>query len=331
MPVRDFKILSIDGGGIKGLFAASILQAVEEKYGPTHQYFDLICGTSTGGIIALGLGAELSAQEIVNFYELEGPKIFASNGRLQRKIALAKQLIWGAKYSAIPLQSALTNVFKDKTMGESKTRLCIPAVDLKSSSGVVFKTPHHGSFVRDGKIKMADVALATSAAPTYFPIAKIESKFNRLVDGGLWANNPALIGTIEAMSYFVGEGKSYNKISILSLSNLNFASGLSSKTPANASIWHWRSALIETTLTAQSKGTQNIMEIAHKNMVFPFHKYVRIHEPEILSNDLNRIQLDRADTRTLEFIKELGFAQSTRYLSNADFNHFFFQKQNHWK
>ncbi len=188
-----FRVLTIDGGGIKGVFAASFLAELEKTLGePLVDHFDLISGTSTGGIIALGLGMGLPAAEILSFYETHGPKIF-SKGRL----GFLRQWM-EAKYSSEPLKSALEEVFGARLLGDSKTRLLIPSLNLETGEVHVFKTAHHERFVRDDKEKVVDVALATAAAPTFFPTHNLESG-TPLIDGGMWANNPMSAAAVEAL------------------------------------------------------------------------------------------------------------------------------------
>jgi len=159
------KILSIDGGGIKGVFPASFLATVEDTVGGNvGDFFDLIVGTSTGGIIALGLGMGMSARDILQFYEDLGPIIFHGSrvGRILRSLVRAK-------YDQEPLRNALTNTFGDRRLGESKTRLMIPSLDLETGEVYIYKTSHVPHLQRDYKERIVDVALATAAAPTYFP------------------------------------------------------------------------------------------------------------------------------------------------------------------
>lgn len=188
-----FRILTIDGGGIKGVFAASFLAELEATLGePLVDHFDLISGTSTGGIIALGLGMGMSAAEILSFYETHGPQIF-NNGRLGFLRGLTN-----AKYSREPLRKALEEVFGARLLGDSKTRLLIPSLNLETGEVHVFKTAHHERFIRDYKEKVVDVALATAAAPTFFPAHNLESG-TPLIDGGMWANNPMGTAAVEAL------------------------------------------------------------------------------------------------------------------------------------
>lgn len=192
-----FQILALDGGGIKGLFSAAFLSKLEEDLNTKiTDHFDLIVGTSTGGIIALGLGLGLSPRELVEFYFKKGPQIF-------RKIPLWTSLknMFFAKYSGSALESVFqeNNCFGSKLLGESKKRLVIPSYNIDTNDVHVFKTAHHERFKRDYKIPAWKIARATSAAPTFFPISKnIDS--TRLIDGGVWANNPAMVGLFEAIA-----------------------------------------------------------------------------------------------------------------------------------
>ena len=187
------RILSIDGGGIKGAYAASVLASLED--GLAHSigtYFDLIVGTSTGGIIALGLGAGLRAADIVQFYRGHGPKIFAG-GRMTR---LLRQ-IGIAKYDNVTLRNTLEATLGQRTIGESRVRLVIPSASLESGRIHLYKTPHHPRLTTDWAKTMVEAALATAAAPAYFPVGRAISGLP-LVDGGLFANNPMGIAAVEA-------------------------------------------------------------------------------------------------------------------------------------
>lgn len=192
-----FQILSLDGGGIKGVFSAAFLAKLEEDLKTNIiDHFDLIVGTSTGGIIALGLGLGQSPKELVEFYFNKGPEIF-------KKIPIWTNVkkVFVNKYSG----DRLENIFKEdrcfgkKLLGHSKKRLVIPSYDIDSGDVHVFKTAHHERFRRDYKIPIWKIARATSAAPTFFPTCKKIDNI-RLIDGGVWANNPTMVGLIEAVS-----------------------------------------------------------------------------------------------------------------------------------
>jgi patatin-like phospholipase/acyl hydrolase len=188
------RILSIDGGGIKGVFPAALLADIEKTLPePIHSYFDLIVGTSTGGIIALGLGLGFKASKILDFYEKYGPEIFKGN----RVVLTVKQALW-RKYSHEHLQRALEETFEDNLIGHAKTRLVIPSFNIDTGEVHIYKTAHHEKFERDYKTSVVEAALATASAPTYFPLFKNSLGF-ALVDGGVWANNPAGVAAVEAV------------------------------------------------------------------------------------------------------------------------------------
>ena len=193
-----FRILSLDGGGIKGTFTASVVANLENMAGtPLAPYFDLITGTSTGGIIALALGSGLSGSEILEFYMKKGPQIFPSTGMHQRLQHTMKHLV-RPKHSSEVLKKHLVEVFGKKLLGESGSRLVIPCFDCNAGRVQLFKTAHHARFVQDYKMPTVDIALATSAAPTYFSVFTSQDG-QSFLDGGVWANCPVLVGLLEAI------------------------------------------------------------------------------------------------------------------------------------
>jgi patatin-like phospholipase/acyl hydrolase len=195
--MKRFKILSIDGGGMKGLFSIAFLATIEKQTGKNIvDYFDLMVGTSTGGIIALGLGLGLSAQEVLNFYTIEGEKIFPG-GTIQKLVRSAVSL-FRPKYNADALEEALKKYFRDMRLGESKTRLVIPSFNPYTGDVYLYKTAHHYRLREDYKELVWKVARATSAAPTYLRSHKI-GFLTDLIDGGIWANNPAMVAVTEAI------------------------------------------------------------------------------------------------------------------------------------
>lgn len=199
------QVLSLDGGGLKGLFSAALLEALEQDLGARLiDHFDLIVATSTGGLIALGLGAGLSPTEIVDFYVSRGPRIFSQRGRVRQVVA--------AKHRPGPLKAALEEVFGTRRMWQSRTRLVIPSYSLDARDVYVFKTPHHPRLRRDYRETMVDVAMATTAAPTFLPAFRLRN--NRLVDGGVWATNPTLVAVAEATGLL---GATTEQVRVLSL------------------------------------------------------------------------------------------------------------------
>lgn len=204
---REFRILSINGGGIRGIFPAAFLAGLEERYlngTSVAQYFDLIAGTSTGGIIALGLATRLPAAELRDLYIERGCEIFPPirNGLLgvaERNLKNLCQL-FKFRYDRDALMRVLNDTFGDQKFGEAQTRLCIPSFDGQHGEVYIFKTPHHPDFRNDAKERMTKVAAATSAAPTFF--RPLEAGGYKFVDGGVWANNPIMIALVDALSCF---------------------------------------------------------------------------------------------------------------------------------
>jgi hypothetical protein len=211
-----FKILSIDGGGIRGLFAARLLAEIERGSGKkVADHFDLIVGTSTGGIIALALGLGVPAEGIARFYRQYGPALFREPWGMSL-LGFAKHL-FRAKHSAQRLRTALEGVFGTRKLGDSDVRLVIPAMHVLEGEVHLLKTAHSERFARDHELLAVDVAMATTAAPTYYP-AHTVSTGDELVDGGVWANCPVLVGIVEAAHYL---GQDLRDIDVLSLGTTN--------------------------------------------------------------------------------------------------------------
>jgi patatin-like phospholipase/acyl hydrolase len=206
------RILSIDGGGIKGVFPISFLAEIESALGlkSVANYFDLIAGTSVGGIIALGLGLGLTAQEMADFFVKQGPSIFPEHVIPTSTL----RLLWGhERYRPDPLREALQRVFGEKTLADSRVRLLIPSFDATQADIHIYKTAHHQRLGVDYRLTAVEVAMATAAAPTYFP-AYDSKHCITLVDGGIWANNPVVFAVVEGVTLLGWKG---SEIDVLSL------------------------------------------------------------------------------------------------------------------
>jgi hypothetical protein len=208
--MSHFKILSIDGGGIKGVFPASLLADVERALGlkSAADYFDLIAGTSVGGILALGLGLGLSASEMESFLVDLGPGVFPPD-----QSAMLRLLVGLVRYDPQPLRKAVQKAFGKKTLADSRVRLLIPAFDAGKPDIHIYKTAHNKRLMMDYKLEAVEVAMATAAAPTYFP-AYDSTKHLALVDGGVWANNPVALAVVEAVTLLQ---KSTDEVDVLSI------------------------------------------------------------------------------------------------------------------
>ncbi len=242
------RVLSIQGGGVNGIFAAKLLALVEQdlelagREPRIARYFDLISGTSTGGVIALGLALEIPASKIVTFYQEKSSHIFP---RWKRSIA------WKASrrprlqpiYKSGPLIKELKAVFGEKRLGHAATRIVIPTFNQSTSSVHLFKTAHHKNFERDFKLFAWDIAAATSAAPFYFPPHKMANGASFL-DGGVWANNPVLVAVTECIQYC---GWNRNETSVLSISGV--------RDVIEESYWQRLTGLPSALLDSQVKGS----------------------------------------------------------------------------
>lgn len=214
-----FKVLSIDGGGMRGIYVAAYLGAVErffaKRIGLTSldigKGFDLIVGTSTGAIIGCGLAKGVRPIEMVNLYRENGKKIFPlrvpskPGPNFFRQLATRPTAI---KKGERALREALTGVFQQMTVGQlwekRRIALAVPAVNMKTYKPRVFKTPHNvKTDDSDTDRTLVDVCLASSAAPIYRTLAVLENpndqSYDVFADGGVWANNPVLVAVTEAL------------------------------------------------------------------------------------------------------------------------------------
>ncbi len=204
---RDFRILSIDGGGIRGIYPAAFLAGLESRYlggDSVGRHFDLIAGTSTGGIIAIGLAAGLAGADVADLYLRRGCEIFPPGGSgvfgaIGRRVDDFCHL-FRYRYDRKALTSILAVTLGEKKFGQARNRLCIPSFDGRYGDVYIFKTPHHPDFRKDGFEPMTKVAAATAAAPTFFQ--PLRAGGYTFVDGGVWANNPVMIGLVDALCCF---------------------------------------------------------------------------------------------------------------------------------
>ncbi len=234
---RLIRVLAIDGGGIRGIVPATLLAAIEERTGrPISDLFDVFAGTSTGGLLTLGLNAredganpwgpsrpQYSAKEIRDVYVREGPRIFSRGKRWTLKTAGG----WlGPKYPATGLESVLKELFGTRRISESIRRTLITSYDTERRTPVTFASDClRFREPRNPNPEMWEVCRATSAAPTYFPPFRLQADWSgergpgwnfgdpfTLVDGGVAANNPALWAWYES-----GLGREAASLLIVSL------------------------------------------------------------------------------------------------------------------
>ena len=238
---KPFKILSLDGGGIRGLYGATLLALIEReitKGESAAHFFDMIAGTSTGGIMALGLGLQLLASKIEQIYLDDGQRIF-HRSRLWSHLPFLKRLrhLCTPLYNHQNLEKVLFREFGDKRLGDSVTRLIIPAFMSPKTEIAVFKTDHHPDYKHDFKSKAWEVARATSAAPTFLTGHYYDDVI--FLDGGIWANNPIMVAIVDALS---AHDIVFDQLQVLSIGTGNFPFEVTLK-DAGKGLWAWREVI----------------------------------------------------------------------------------------
>ena len=212
---KKFRILCLDGGGIRGLYSAQMLKRMKKDCNiDFYNDFDLIVGTSTGSILAGSIVEQIDIDKVIALYVNEGKKIF-------KKRWLSRIGLFASKYNPNPLKEQLKVIFENTTLGDIEKPLLINATDIGNSTQFVFKTTFNDQkdsngnkkeLVRDKGILLSDAILASSSAPIFFPPHKVGNFL--LADGGLWANSPVLVALAEAKKIFKTEPNDVVVVSI---------------------------------------------------------------------------------------------------------------------
>lgn len=309
---KSFKVLSIDGGGIRGIFSATILKEIENKFETKiYKHFDLIAGTSTGSILASAIAVGIPLEEVITLYKEEGKNIF--NLRLFGTAGLYK-----SRYDSKYLKEILENKFKHKTLFDPslKARLIIPTTDISNGDVHIIKSYYSKELKRDKARKISDVILASCSAPLYFNPVKIENIL--LADGGLWANNPSLVAIIEGVKKIVNT-QEIEKITFENTKLLSIGTGIGQQyySPEDVVIDKWgflskweKSKLIDTILNLQSINIDNTV-----GFLLPKENYLRIN----FESD-NYLSLDSVSTiPQLEAKASKFFADNCSRIENLIF------------
>ena len=221
-------VLAIDGGGMRGVIPAEVLRTIEERMKrPIADLFDLIAGTSTGGILALGLTKphdgrpQFSAEDLLGFYTANGEKIF---NKLSWHMVGAAGGLLHERYSVRGLEELVKQRFGDVMLSEALTELVVPTYDLTRPGPFFFKRRYARDTAKSWDVPFWQAARATSAAPTYFdPMALPQFPGDppgwdhALVDGGVFANNPAACAYAEALDVFAPDPGMTLEIHVVSI------------------------------------------------------------------------------------------------------------------
>lgn len=334
---KPYRVLALDGGGMRGLYTAKLLEILAQRFDDQFTgsiqpdigaAFDLICGTSTGAILACALAAGVPLDRVRHLYSHEGATIFPdpipktdARGTIgELYIPLLWKWAWKERSKAAGcashLHAVLSEIFGEEDLGDVFNRrsigLCIPTVNAVKHHPVVLKTPHIPEKHRDNKCKLADVCMSSSAAPIFLPLHPVEDadepKSKQFyADGGLWANNPVMVGVIEALQ--VTEGK--RPIHVTSAGTCSIPTG----DPAAVmnpdwGIAQWRAGvgIVEMSMSAQAAGstyaaTQLAQSLRKCGLSIDV---IRLPEQARSPQECSAIGLDRSDETAIHTLLELA-------------------------
>ena len=274
-PIR--RVLSIDGGGIRGIIPAMVIAHIERKLGkPAHELFDLMVGTSTGGILALGLSrpgsgrqAQFSARRVVKLYEEQGNKIFEYS--LWRKLRTVGGILEEA-YSHEVLEDILGKYFAGAKLGNCEVPTMVTSYDIQNRRTVFLKSWHadHQSLL------CRDAARATSAAPTYFEPKPLDTgdAASVLIDGGIFMNSPSVSAYAEARKLFPGDS-----FAVLSLGTGELTRPIPFEEARTWGSALWVMSLLDCMFDGVSKAAD------HQMQLFLGERYQRLQTPLDNAND----------------------------------------------
>lgn len=253
-----FRILSLDGGGLKGAFSAAALASWEKQTGlKIVDHFDLIAGTSTGGILAIGLGLGLSGQQMLDFYLKRGATIFPITS-LRSRFRHTVKHFFKPKYAQEVLLHELENAYyfggEARFLKDSICRLVIPTYHAVAGASHLFRTPHHPDLTADAETEATHAALATAAAPTFFTAAKIANMVaeSSYFDGGVWANSPAMAAVIESVCFL---RIPIERIDVLSVGTTDEPFTVRKQVQAGIVGWLWKKRILELLMNVQQESS----------------------------------------------------------------------------
>jgi len=315
---KTFNILTIDGGGIRGIFPAKFLANFEDrlvdlKCRKTHIYehFDFISGTSTGGIIAIALALGIPAREIHDLYMEHAAVIFWNKQPWYKRLSYSR-------YQSAILEEKVRETFRnhfngiDPRLKDVKVPVCVPIFDLLQGKPSILKSKYHKRFNRDYHLPAYQAALATSSAPTFFDpysnsYEKIDSNskesFSNKVDGGVFANNPTLLTLIEVQKAF---GKKLNQLRILSIgTGSRKYSDANKREKWGYSYWFARRRIIDLFMQSQSQHTSNLLSLLQKGIDRSEDNFQYVRIDTAFDSEFD-VALNETDPNKLKALSEKG-------------------------
>jgi len=328
--LRKFKILSIDSGGIRSIYSAKILERFEFESGiPIYQCFDLICGTGSGGLIALALSIGKSVNEIVNYFE-QNYEYLANHSTLDNcncsfnglaNFFLHKLGFTGNKKDA-EFKNSLEDFFGISCLEDALLYLCLPCYDLNTNTPIIFRKNHNDLF-RAKNIRMSEVALSICAkySTNGKRIHKYEHWDSLYTTGEIWAYNPALWGLTEALLYFYSinsKDSRYTGIELLSIPAFQMKNQPENKPLNKKMLW-------ELSLDGQSYFTNFMLSVLSENILNKYSiNYQRI--PVIkrsIIEDLQIKSVSLSNEKFVRIIKDFAENDNKGLIINPNFRKFF--------
>ena len=293
-PKTPRRVLSIDGGGIRGIIPALVLAHLEQHTGkPCSELFDLMVGTSTGGMLALGLSIDdghgkalFTAQQLVKLYDEHGAEIFEQS--LWRKVRSVGGILEEA-YSHEALETILDRYFGERALSECGVPTMVTSYDIQHRRTVFLKSwhsDHSGLLCREA-------ARATSAAPTYFEPANLEwaSETRTLIDGGVFINSPSVSAYAEARKLFPDE-----EIAMLSIGTGELTRAIPYEAAKTWGSALWVMSLLDCMLDGASKAAD------HQMRLFLGANYLRLQTPLNYASD----DMDDASQGNLRNLRQIA-------------------------
>ena len=324
------RILSLNGGGVRGLYTITVLAEFErilangdESYSIA-EHFDLIAGTSIGGLLALGLADGKTARELQAKVLEHACTIFPPRKKIVPKILWdfwkGACTIFGNRYSGENIGKAVADIVgSDRTIRDLQRRVLIPTVNITTGKPLFVKTCHNPRFTRDDQLKLVDVARATSAAPTYFEPHYIEELKAYFVDGGLVADNPSYVAYHEAVTDLREEFEveSENQVFVLNIGTMSSEFCINPERmhklfAGYLRLWGLGSTLVETVMNGNQW-----MHHYMTNRALSGINYVSLDDT-VPDQQASIITLDNSRPEALRALSARGIQKATESLANRE-------------